>query len=55
MPPLCSWDPRPAVAQWLGNKSRRTVDGSKGKDQEYFSGVFAEATAAKSPESDFDS
>ena len=51
MPPLCSWDPRPAVVQWLRNKSRRTVDRPKGKEQEYFSGVFAEATAAP-PEPD---
>lgn len=46
MPPLYEWDPRPAVLSWLNSKKHRNVDRPKGKEQEYFRGIFSEASRA---------
>lgn len=46
MPPVYLWDPRLAVVKWLNNKSHRVVTRHKGKQQNYFRGVFPEADNA---------
>lgn len=40
MPPLASWDPRPAICKWLDKKDRRGRDCPKDTDQEWFNGIF---------------
>lgn len=47
MPPIDQWDPRPAVWNWMDAKMHRTRDRLKGKQQEYFKGIFLEATKPK--------
>ena len=44
MPALSSWNPRPAVLEWLKRSQHRVRDCPKGKYQKYFIGVFAEAS-----------
>jgi hypothetical protein len=43
MPVLTDWDPKPAIIHWMNNKCRRVRDRTKGRQQSYFMGVFAEA------------
>lgn len=43
MPVLTDWDPKPAIIHWMNNKCRRVRDRTKGRQQSYFKGVFAEA------------
>lgn len=51
MPPLESWDPRPAITKWIKMKDRRTRDHSKAKEQSWYTGIFEEAkTHAKAEE-----
>jgi hypothetical protein len=45
MPPLYTWDPKPAVLHWMQKKAHRVRDREKGKAQEYFLGIFPEASA----------
>ena len=47
MPPLYVWDPRPAVLLWLNKRRHRVTDRPKGKEQQYFHGVFPEASAKR--------
>ena len=46
MSALSTWDPKPAVLQWLKRCQRRERDCPKGKQQKYFRGVFEEAANA---------
>ena len=43
MPVLSYWDPTPGIVHWMKNKCRRVRDRTKGRQQSYFKGVFAEA------------
>ena len=43
MPTLDQWDPQPAVLERLKVKFRRNIDRPKGKQQDYFKGIFKEA------------
>lgn len=43
MPPVESWDPRPAVLLWLQDKDRRHRETPRAVNQPYFRGIFAEA------------
>ena len=40
MPPLCSFDPRPATLQWMDEREHRTRNTTKAGEQEWFSKVF---------------
>ena len=40
LPPLASYDARPAVRYWLADKKRRASASSKYKAQKWFNGVF---------------
>ena len=42
LPPLASYDARPAVRYWLADKKRRASASSKYKTQKWFNGVFFE-------------
>jgi len=44
MPPLTSFDPRPAVLRWITEKERRRTDTPKASKQSWFSDVFGTAT-----------
>ena len=44
MPPLTQWDPRPAVLHWLRKREHRVRERTKAEEQEYFSGIFPQAT-----------
>eukprot|EP00795_Rhopilema_esculentum_P001041 gene1040-15369_t len=44
MPALGQWDPQSAVLEWIKAKARRNREGPNGKQQEYFKGVFKEAS-----------
>ncbi|KAL5245424.1 hypothetical protein ACI65C_012834 [Semiaphis heraclei] len=48
MPALQNWDPRPAIQIWLNQNERRIKETPKAKEQEWFSGIFMEATKRKS-------
>ncbi|KAL4107180.1 hypothetical protein QTP88_017563 [Uroleucon formosanum] len=48
MPALQNWDPRPAIHIWLNQNERRIKETPKAKEQEWFSGIFMEATKRKS-------
>ncbi|KAF0703482.1 Uncharacterized protein FWK35_00036588, partial [Aphis craccivora] len=50
MPTLQNWDPRPAIQIWLNQNERRIKDTPKAKEQEWFNGIFMEATKRKSEE-----
>ena len=43
MPPLDQWNPKPAVICWMNERERRNQDRPKGKQQQYFKGIFSEA------------
>jgi len=43
MPPLTSFDPRPAVLRWITEKERRSRDTPKACKQSWFSTVFGTA------------
>lgn len=47
MPPLESWDPRPAILQWMQNKGRRDKEHPKAKQQDWFLGIFNESSYNK--------
>ena len=40
MPPLCDFDPRPAILRWLEEKGRRSRDTPKAAKQEWFTKGF---------------
>jgi len=40
MPPLCGFDPRPAVWRWLNDKNRRQRQTPKASKQDWFINVF---------------
>jgi len=40
MPPLCEYDPRPAVLRWINNKDRRVKDTPKAAKQDWFKKIF---------------
>ena len=40
---LSYWDPTPGIVHCMKNKCRRVRDRTKGRQQSYFKGVFAEA------------
>ena len=40
MPPLCDFDPRPAIMRWLDEKDRRIRETPKAGKQDYFNKVF---------------
>ncbi len=42
MPTLENFDPSNAVRHWINLKKRRPTEPSKGKQQEWFKGVFDE-------------
>ena len=44
MPTLSSWDPRPAILHWLNKSQHKVRDCPKRKEEEYFRGVFEEAS-----------
>lgn len=44
MPPLISWDPRSSIVNWINTSDRRVRDTPKAKKQEWFKGIFEEAT-----------
>lgn len=44
LPPLVLWDPTPSVIHWLNQRERRVRQRPKGKQQQYFRGVFPEAS-----------
>ncbi|KAL5233951.1 hypothetical protein ACI65C_001361 [Semiaphis heraclei] len=48
MPALQNWGPRPAIQIWLNQNERRIKETPKAKEQEWFSGIFMEATKRKS-------
>jgi len=50
MPTLQNRDPRPAIQIWLNQNERRIKDTPKAKEQEWFNGIFMEATKRKSVE-----
>ena len=41
MPPLCEYDPRPAILRWMDDKDRRTRDTPKASKQEWFKKLFS--------------
>lgn len=43
MPPLDSWDPRPAINKWFQNKDRRHKSHEKAKEQVYYNGIYKQA------------
>lgn len=55
LPPLASWDPTPSVVHWLNRRDRRLRQRPKGKQQQYFHGVFQEASQSHMVEYDSDS
>jgi len=48
LPPLYAWDPRPAAHYWMTRHSRRVQERRHGKKQQYFRGMFVEASAVQS-------
>ena len=44
MPPLDKWNPKPAVICWMNERERRNLDRPKGKQQQYFKGIFSGAS-----------
>ena len=47
MPPLDEWNPKPAVMCWMDERGRRVRDRPKGKQQQYFKGIFSEASKSE--------
>ena len=47
IPPLDQWDPKPAVMRWMDERGRRVRDRPKGKQQQYFKGIFSEASKSE--------
>ena len=45
MPPLCEYDPRPAILRWMDDKDRRTRDTPKASKQEWFKKLFSNQDA----------
>lgn len=43
MPPLESWDPRPAVDSWIKLKDRRNKSHEKAEEQTWYTGIFQKA------------
>jgi len=48
MPALQNWVLRPAIQIWLNQNERRINDTPKAKEQEWYNGIFMEATKRKS-------
>ncbi|KAF0753973.1 E3 SUMO-protein ligase KIAA1586-like [Aphis craccivora] len=44
MPPLMSWDPRPAIVKWINTSDRRVRHTPKAKQQDWFKGIFEKAS-----------
>jgi len=47
MPSLQNWDPRPAIQIWLNQNEHHIKDTPKAKEQNWFNGIFMEATKIK--------
>ena len=47
MPPLDQWDPKPAVLSWMQEREQCVRDHPKGKQQQYFKGIFSEASKSE--------
>jgi len=48
MPTLQNWDLKPAIQIWLNQNEHRIKETPKAKEQEWFNGMFMEATKRKS-------
>ena len=52
MPPLCSFDPRPATLQWMDEREHRTRNTTKEGEQEWFSQVFQQDDSPQNGEAE---
>jgi hypothetical protein len=44
MPPLYNWDSNMSSVKWMNSKKHRVITRTKAKQQNYFNGVFPDAT-----------
>ena len=52
MPPLCSFDPRPATFQWMDKREHRTRNTTKAGEQDWFSKVFQQDDSPQNEEAE---
>ena len=52
MPPLCSFDPRPATLRWMDEREHRTRNTTKAGEQEWFSKVFQQDDSPQNGEAE---
>lgn len=44
MPPLYDWNPNMSILKWMNSKKHRVIKRTNAKQQNYFNGVFPDAT-----------